>query len=475
MRPLRALEDFLQGPWRRPSLAAYAAAVLVLCAALTVIGFHVTNQTNHNTDLFDQGAYLSMSVEMGGSWYPWYTDGTRNPLFPWIAARVLDPADPGFFAAGKKLNVLLAVLGTAALSAFFARRASPLPAFNATALCALAILLPISTFFGAEVVFYVLFLFVCALAARLLDKNPLPLYALLAVLAALCWLAKPSASPFLALFFGFSVVRLALTPFAAKLPWFLQSKAWSPRNFLLGTALFAGLYLALISPRLVHAQRTWGSAFYSLPSFWFWADDWETCVKKYYDCRKVRLAELPPAEQPTLAGYFRRHTMADAGARLQKGAAVRLGQFFYPEEKWRFPYEKRERPKRVVLPYRGFYVIGLGLLAAAMGVFALVRGTPKETGPVALPCLLALATFALYVLATGWYLPTGPGHRFILALYLPAVWILTQGAESLRRASRSISANFLSLAVHAFIGTLLVWRLVVLVSCPPFEKILHAF
>ena len=80
--------------------------------------------------------------------------------FPWIAATLLDANDAGFFEKGKRLNVVLAICGTAAVAVFFSRRVGPLSAFNATALCSLAALLPISTFFGAEAIFLVLFLFV---------------------------------------------------------------------------------------------------------------------------------------------------------------------------------------------------------------------------------------------------------------------------------------------------------------------------
>ena len=49
----------------------------------------------------------------------------------------------------------------------------------------LAALLPISTFFGAEAIFLVLFLVVFACGMRLLNENPLRLYLLLGMLTAL--------------------------------------------------------------------------------------------------------------------------------------------------------------------------------------------------------------------------------------------------------------------------------------------------
>ena len=84
-------ESFLLGPWRPATIAAYAVALAMLCGALVFIGFRITEQTNFDEEQFDQSAYSHMARQMKDSQYPWYTDGTRNPLFPWIAARTLDP------------------------------------------------------------------------------------------------------------------------------------------------------------------------------------------------------------------------------------------------------------------------------------------------------------------------------------------------------------------------------------------------
>ena len=480
MTNLRPLIDrtsqALLGPWGRASILCYAVAVLLLCASLTVIGFRITAQTNHEIEPFDQGAYIGMSKTMEGSWYPWYSDGTRNPLFPWIAATFLDVHGAGFFEKGKRLNVLLAIAGTAAVAIFFSRRLGPLPAFNATALSALAALLPISTFFGAEAIFLVLFLFVCACGMRLLNENPLRLYLLFGVLTALAWLAKSSTTPFVALFLACSLARAALNlTFKESLPWHLRAPAWNARRFVVGLAICLAAYFAIISPRLIHAHRTWGSAFYSLPSFWFWADDWETCVKKYADCRKVRLAQMPIEDQPTLQGYFHRHDLGDALVRLKDGAIVRLGQLFHPEGKWRFSVERKNRPKRIVLPHRGLYLIALGALTITMGALAASQGRLRGVGPVTLPILLGLATFVIYVLATGWYLPTGPGPRFIMTLYLPLLWMLVQGGDQLRVVSGSRFANPIFLVGHVAIFVLLVSRVAALLANTQFEKVSYAF
>jgi hypothetical protein len=476
LRLIDRISPWLLGPWRPASIVGYVVAVVFLCGSLAVIGLRITAQTNHEIDPFDQGAYVGMSKTMEGSWYPWYSDGTRNPLFPWLAAILLDPNDAEFFEKGKQLNVALAILATAAVSAFFASRVGPLAALNSCALCSLAALLPISTFFGAEPIFLVLFLFVCACAMRLLNENPLPLYLLLGVLTALAWLAKSSTTPFFVLFLGFSIVRWLLSlSFGEKMPWHLRAPGWRPGRFLAGLLICLAAYFAIIAPRLVHAHKTWGSAFYNLPSFWFWADDWETCVNKYADCRQVRLATLPIEEQPTMQGYFQRHDLGDALVRLTNGVVVRLVQLFHPEAKWRLSVERKDKPKRIVLPHRGLYLIGLAALALVMCGVAASQGRLEKLGPITLPVLLSLTTFLVYLMATGWYVPTGPGHRFIMTLYMPLLWLVVQGGDQLRAISGARLANWLYLAGHLAISVLLLSRVVELLQDTRFEKISYAF
>jgi hypothetical protein len=128
-----------------------------------------------------------------------------------------------------------------------------------------------------------------------------------------------------------------------------------------------------------------------------------------------------------------------------------------------------------VLPHRGLYLSGLAGLAIAMGCFAIAQRRLRMVGSITLPALLGLATFACYVLATGWYLPTGPGPRFVMTLYVPLLWILAQGGEQLRLAASSRSANALHLVGHLAICVLLVSRVFALLQGTPFEKVSYAF
>jgi hypothetical protein len=114
-------------------------------------------------------------------------------------------------------------------------------------------------------------------------------------------------------------------------------------------------------------------------------------------------------------------------------------------------------------------------LGVGMGALAIHAGRLRDLGPVTLPVLLGLATFVAYLLATAWYAPIGPGHRFIMTLYLPTLWILAQGGEQFRAAARSHLADVLFLAGHLTICILLSARVVSLLQHPAFERISYAF
>jgi hypothetical protein len=463
----------------RPSPGwCYWLAVLVLCVIQGILMWRITEQVNHDPNDYDQGSYLLMVEKLKGSGFPWYSDGVRNPLMPWLASFVVEPKSPESLLRAQRFNGFLGMAGTLLLAGFFRRSMGPLAAWNASALSALALLLPASTFFGAETLFFPLFFFSFVLCAGLLVRNPLVRSLALGVLVGLAALAKASVAPLLALFFFWGGVR-ALG--GRRWPhWFAAPDRWSTREFLVGGILVVLLFLGLQGPRMFHAHQTWGNPTYSLPSYWFWADSWEQCVAHYTDCRQTNLENMPAHLQPTLPGYFLRNTPTDALHRLTTGLLERTRQFFLPEKKFRIPFDKRGKPKSVVLPHRGFYIIALWFCAGILvGMF--VFRVRQAGGNVELPhsfgllaCFFSSVCF-LYACAMAWYLPIGPGHRFILTLFLPVLWTGVLVAESMRQRLARPAANGIFLLTHLVMAGFLVARINFLLADGKFENVGYTF
>lgn len=450
---------------------AALTALSLLAVAQTVIGLKLAAGTNPDTDQFDQGAYMAMAVKMEGQVYPAMTDGTRNPLFPWITARISDPAGAEFFAAGKRLNIFFAAAGAFLIGVGALTRLGGLAAWNLSALAGLGCLIPIGTFFGAEVLFY-LFFFGLWVAGFAFLREPGWRVAVLAGLAAgLAYLAKPSTSPFLGLL-TLAVMGTAVLVVAGRRRWdWVASAGWSVKRAAAGLMILFIVFAVVTGPRLAYSAKTFGSPFYSLPSFWFWADSWEDCVNKYASCTPSALARMPAEERPTAANFFRRHDLGHAFQRGLSGTWIKLQQLFEPDRKPFWKSEKKGKPRSFVFPMRGDVLAGLGLLAvvlAALGKFEVLQR------PGFLPAgALVAAAFGLYAGAYGWYHVIGPGFRFIMMFYIPLLWSFLCTARDAAETRNVPVVGYT--AANVLLAGVVVWRLGVLLSDGGFQKVAYAF
>lgn len=459
---------------------AYLAALLALCVALGVLGWRIAPQINNDPEASDQGAYAYMARNMMYSKIPWHTDGVRNPLFPWLTARFVTPDFedvedmPEFLVAGQRFNGILAAALTFLLGLYFARILPPVPAWNAAALSGCGALLPIAMFFGAEPLFYFLFFGMWMTGLWLTVRNPLWLYVLFGVLTGLTYLAKPSTAPFVAMVVAMSLGRLVLT-FFHTLPPILRALDWKRWRFAVGMLLFAAIHLVMIYPKMQYSEKTFGDPFYNAPKKWFWLEDWDTAFPKYMFVNEASLARFPPGEQPTFANFLARNGWHGAWFKLSDGTWTRVKQLFLPERTLRARVEPGGGPRRVILPFRGFYLVcALGLMVV-MAACALPRGAWSRTGPWALPLLLAAGSFAAYTLAYGWFQWIGPGPRYIMSFYIPLLAVSLLAAQRLRAAADLPPADVLHAAAHATAMGFIVPRLVVLLANPEFQRMSYAF
>lgn len=454
-------------------------SLLPISALMLFLGDKLAPRIQPDPASSDQGAYAYMARAMKEAAWPQVTDGARNPLFPWLAAKFVPPTFQtheeirDYLVPGKKFNALIATLMMLAIAWYLGGILPPVPAWNASAIGGLGCLLPISAYFGAEPLFYGLFFGVWMAGMALLQRNPLWLYALFSVLTALAYLAKPSTTPFVALLFLLSVVR-AILNIKPSLPPMLASEDWKPWRLGVGVLLFALIFGAITLPKNIYSAQHFEDPFYNAPKVWFWINDWNEAYPKYQLVRKSDLARLPPEERPGPANFLRRHGLAGAWSKLCDGTLTRLEQLFFPEKSIR-KTERPGRPKRVVLPYRGLYLTAAIGLPVLMLATAIGRGKFGQLRGWALPTLLALGGFAGYILAYGWFAWIGPGPRYVMSLYLPMLALALLAADRLRQAADSLWADRIWIAAHILPVLFLLPRAVALLADPRFERMQFAF
>ena len=420
---LRRLLDWLFAPTHTP--AHWLVFGIVLAASLALqwkVGQGFASQANQDINASDQLAYLRLVERNLPAPWPAVIDGTRNPLFPWLLKPWYSPDREQLFATAKSVNIAFGMIASAVLGCYFLLRLPLLPAVLLTVLGTYAVILPISTIVGAEVVFYVAFFFLWLCFSRMLTTGRLLTYAAGGFTCALAYLAKPSTQLLTLVFFLLSVAGLRQG--------FSSVKVW---RLLLGTAVFLGCFLLPVLPRAWAAWQQYGDPFQSCSAYCFWTENWDEAHPRlgYYSQR--RIAELPESQRPSLTNYWQHHTYAQMLGRLGDGVPVQAENFFLPEKTLKLN-RKPAKMTRLLVGARGAYPVALlGLtIALALTARSATEEQDERRSRRALWWLSGLA-FAVHFLAFALYTPVSPGARFIMATYLPVLFALAIGIESLRK------------------------------------------
>ena len=460
-RPL----DWLFSPTRTPGHWLLLAVVLAASLALQwQVGQGFASQTNQDINASDQLAYLRLVERNATAWWPTVIDGTRNPLFPWLLKPWLTPDRTQLFVTAKSVNIAFGMIASAALAGYFLRRLPLLPAIVLCLLGTYAVILPISTYVGAEVVFYLAFFFLWVHLWRILTDNRLRTYAAAGFVCALAYLAKPSTQLLALVFCLLSLAGLRHGFSAGKV-----------RRLLAGGGLFLGCFLLPVLPRAWYAWQQYGDAFQSCSAYCFWTDNWDEAHPRLGYYSKRHITELPEQERPSLTNYWQQHTFAQMFVRLRDGVPVQAQNFFLPEKTIKLN-RKPSRLIRLLIFARGAYPIALLCLAIVLAIATrhAAQSPDEQRSRRALWWLTGLG-FAVHFLAFAFYTPLSPGARFIMAVYLPVIFALAAGLESLRSQLTHPWQEGLYRLTYLVMAATLVSQLVPLIHTTAFGEVRGAF
>ena len=442
------------------------------------------------------------------NWFPHRTDGVVNPLWPWMAAwmvedgheiteaamrdKVVTERDRKLFKRGREAQVFLS-LGFLIMLGIGACRLFSLPAAcNLVLLGGFGAFLPRAAYFQPEPVYFIFFFLTWVACMSALHHNSLWIYTIIGVLSGIAYMAKGSIAPLLGVFVLVSSLRCIWEFFSAQRRGLQLAGAhlWHWRNHLVGIVFLGAAHLMTIGPRLTDAQEKFGDMFHSYASYWMWMDSFggtETINDSstgygWMDKHRSRdeLTVMLPQDRPSLTTYLHTHTGQEALDRLWNGTRDRLEEFAWPKQTKRKTTDL-QKGWRGILEWRGLY---LAWLFAALGalVIVLVAAAPKpeHAGHIVFrhgsvtTILFVAGTCAAYALAYGWYAPIahGSGDRFMLSLYLPLAFSIIWGAETIvRRLRRRKGSAWIQRGYQAtqwILFCAINWRLVEILRHPLF-------
>jgi len=400
--------------WHRLLLATLALilAALYVCGAADHLRFKNTRIESHN-----QSAYVRYARRLAESGWSYHGDGNRMPLYPAIQALAYreDMPEETLFERGKWVNLALSLALLAGLAIWLWRRFPGWHAVNLTLVLAFTVFAVKASYFQPELLFYTMNLGCFVLMWKLLQRPRWPRALATGALLALTYLTKASVTPALALWVAAMVAqatarwyRARRAPREAETP--SSATAGAPPSLaasLLSAALVVATFLAVLSPYLIANKRIYGHYFYNVNStFYMWYDTWEE-AKAGTGAHGDREGwpQMPADQIPSLQKYVREHTPAQLAGRVWKGLVT---------------LEEYTRHSLGYFKYAWIY-LGLaarGAILARKRLGGLIRA---HAGQIAYAAMYFPAHAILYA----WYEPIGHGDRFILAQFLPWVFVLS--------------------------------------------------
>jgi hypothetical protein len=378
-------------------------------------------------------------------WFPHATDGEMQPLWPWVASRLVESEhlatgydareDRSLLQRGRRAQLWLAG-GFLLLCGILAARAlCPAAVVAAVLPGAMAALLPYGLLFRPDLLHWVLVFLSWVCALRLLRRNSVWLHGVFGVLSGLAWLTDATALIVPAAWLAAATTRWLMTSLRRGEQ--TVHETWIARNHFVGLVALLFGWIAVCGPRCGAAMEFWGRPLFTWQQTWMWFDSAEEArqfTQRYNDAKEVASRRVPLQGWD---GYWEKHTVDQARERLMGGWQEVWREFLSSDD-------SRDEARGALTglsSHRGWWLGGAAVMFATAGIIALMQrrqgigGPQTARGSSAAALFVALAG-AGYGLWFGWYRPIESDERLLLVIYLPLVWSLVWGAERLMRFAR---------------------------------------
>jgi hypothetical protein len=411
--------------WNKPQRRLLRSFITTCCIVLAVGVYTygalqqlaVVNLDMHNTD---QSAYMNYGRKLREFGAEHVGNRNRMPVYPLLLATIYKPgmSYDAYFLRGKVLNLILSLLILSGFLWIFRKTLSRFLSINLLLTIAFSVFMYKASFVQAELLFYavnfVFFLLMWRMLAH--DRPPLSLAIATGVVAGVAHLTKASILPGLLLFLSFGALKwglyLAQHRAKARAGRRALARAASP---LLGLLLVGAAFLVTVSPYIITSKRVFGHYFYNVNStFYMWYESWEEArdgTKAHGD--RVGWPDMPLEEIPSMRKYLREHTLGEILWRFISGA-----QQTWESVRGSYGYHL------YIFAYGGF--LSLAALRYRARAWRRIKAAPFEH-------LFLVAYFAAYGLLYAWYAWITWGNRFILAQFVPMIYVLGRGLEYLLR------------------------------------------
>jgi hypothetical protein len=395
------------------------AALILAAGILTGLYWYGASlqmtDVNTNMGYTDQSAYMRYASDLYKSGYTYIGDRNRMPVYPFLQSLFYNPKlqSDVFFQEGKLRNLILSILILVVVALIFFKNFNALHALNTILITAFTVFIFKAGWFQAELLFYFLNFFMFYLMWCLLQQPSYLLAILAGIVAGLAHLTKASILPGLMIWLLVAGLQHLWNVYHQSRLADESSITILAKSRLAVVPLVGLVFLVTVFPYIQTSKRVFGSYFYNVNStFYIWYDSWKEATngtKAHGD--RVGWPEMPADEIPSMSKYLHEHSPIQIGLRFVNGARAVMDEVVYS-----YGYFK----------YIAFYS-GLLLLA---GIWQWKR-TWKLIQAKLFLILFAVIFFTAYFLLYFWYAPIVSGNRLILAQFIPLLFAVSAGLQTL--------------------------------------------
>jgi len=410
--------------WHLLKTPAIIGLILILAGLYWYGAVEQLVRVNTDREATDQSAYMDYARSMYESNYTVVGGRNRMPIYPFLQSLFYRPGmtDEVFFVYGKYVNLVLSLVLLAGLAFLFWRFFRWLHVLTLLLIVAFTVFIFKAGYFQVELLFYCMNFCLFLLMWRLLQQMSWPLAIVTGIVAGLAHLTKASILPGLGI-----LLVLAGIKWGCKGVWVALQSRHTSGNTIATKALLSHVFplllvgvafLITVFPYINTSKQVFGHYFYNVNStFYIWYNSWEEAkqgTRAHGD--RVGWPTMPPEEIPSMAKYWREHTVQQLISRVVDGGQSVLFNVVHS-----YGYFK-------------YSVIYLSLLLVTMLRFWRRVYQAVLANPI-LYLFLALY-FGVYLLLCFWYAPIASGNRIILAQFIPFLFTISYGLHRLLLSSQ---------------------------------------
>ena len=345
----------------------------------------------------DQAAYLSYARQMRETHYATVGDRNRMPFFPFLLSLTYQPgtSDEEFLSRAQRLNINMSIVLLGLLFLVFRRFFSEFYSLALLVIVAFGVFIYRIGTIEVEPLYY--FVSFCAFVL-LVQMLMAPRWCLAVLAGAMTGLAYLTKASMLVAIPIWSVV------FAGHIVCRGRSRIGGTGRQLGYLVLVLAAFAAIVFPYERTSKRLYGHYFFNVNSaYYMWCDSWPAAVAF---TKAFRRGEIQRANSPSPAKYWREHSMTQMAVRILRG----LRTFAI-------------RSAKLVGYYKFALFFVLSVVALTAANWQIGRQLIVGRCFAAIFCFLF---FCCYLLLYAWYDTVVTDTRFILALFLPFIFVASR-------------------------------------------------